>query len=115
NDPQLLDLPRRSLVEDLLEADRASLLAGQGLCLQTVAPLLRELAGAALVRDDLEALAGLRNVLHPQDLGRIARPGLLAAGAAEVEHRADLAPGGSCDHGVSDRERAAMHEHSGHR
>ena len=72
-----LDLALLGLREDLLEGDPAGLAAGQGLGLEPVRALLGELAGAAVVLDHLDALAGLADAVEAEHLDRIAGPRLL--------------------------------------
>ena len=91
---ELLDLALLGLGEDVLEGDPARLAAGQRLGLEAVRALAGELAGLAVVLDDLDALAGLADAVEAEHLDRVAGPGLLDPLALEVVHRADPAPRG---------------------
>src|SRR3712207_2765354 len=91
-DVELVELAFASLGEDLVEGQAPRRGAGQLLGLEAVRALLGELAGAAVVLDDLDPLAGLADALEAEHLDRVARPRLLEAGAGVVLHRADLAP-----------------------
>ena len=71
---------------------------------------LGELAGAAVVLDDLNVLAGLADAVEAEHLDRIAGPGRLDAGAGVVVHRPDLAPLRAGDDRVADLQRAALDE-----
>ena len=69
--------------------------------------LAGELAGAALVLDDADPLAGLGHTVEAEHLDRLARQRLRDARAGEVVHRAHAAPVGAGDERVADLERAA--------
>ena len=77
--------------------------------------LLGELAGAAVVLDHLDALAGLADALEAEHLDRVAGPRLLEPGAGVVLHRPHLAPLRPGDDRVADVQRAALDQHRGHR
>ena len=108
DDVELLDVALLGPREDLLEADLARLAAGQGLGLQPVGALLGELAGAAVVLDDLDELAGVGDAVEAEHLDRHPRPGALDPVAHEVVHRPHPAPLRPGDERVADLERAAL-------
>ena len=110
DDVELLDLALLGAREDLLEADLARLAAGQRLGLQPVGALLGELAGAAVVLDRADVLAGLADAVEAEHLDRHPGPGLLDALAGEVVHRPHPAPLRAGDEGVADLQRAALDE-----
>ena len=113
HDRQLLELALAGLLEDLLEGDLARLAAGDLLGLDAGLALLRELAGAALVLDHLDVLAGLADAVEAEHLDGHARRGLLDAVALVVEQSLDLAPLGAGDDGVADAQRPALDEDAG--
>ena len=79
--------------------------------------LLAHLADHArlrLVVDDLQRVAGVRNVVESGELHRRRRTGFLDALAALVGHRADAAGGRAGEERVADLQRAVLHEHRGH-
>ena len=88
--------------EDLLEADLARLAAGQRLGLEPVGALLGELAGAAVVLDRLDELAGVGDAVEAEHLDRHPRPGALDPLAGEVVHRPHPAPLRAGDQRVAD-------------
>ena len=108
DDVELLDVALLGPREDLLEADLAGLAAGQRLGLQAVGALLGELAGAAVVLDRLDELAGLADAVEAEHLDRHPGPGALDAVAGEVVHRPHPAPLRAGDQRVADLERAAL-------
>ena len=114
-DVELVELALLGLREDLLEGEPARLAAGELLGLEPVRALLGELAGLAVVLDDLDPLAGLADAVEAEDLDRVARAGLLEAGAGVVLHRPDLAPLRPGDDRVADVQGAALDEHGGDR
>ena len=69
----LLDLALLGLREDVLERDPAGIAASLSLGLEPDRPLAGELAGAAVVLDDLGALAGLADAVEAEHLDRLAR------------------------------------------
>ena len=75
DDVELLDVALLGPREDLLEADLARLAAGQRLGLEPVGALLGELAGAAVVLDGLDELAGVGDAVEAEHLDRHPRPG----------------------------------------
>src|SRR5205823_13284163 len=97
-------------LDDVLEGALAAGAAGQRLGLQALRALGGELAGAAVVVDDLDELAGLGDAVEAEDLDRVAGPGRLDALALEVGHRAHAAPVRAGDDGVADVQRAALDE-----
>ena len=70
HDVELLDLALLGPGEDLVEADLARLAAGQRLGLEAVGALLGELAGAAVVLDRLDELAGVADAVEAEHLDR---------------------------------------------
>ena len=75
DDVELLDVALLDAGEDLVEADLARLAAGQGLGLEAVGALLGELAGAAVVLDRLDELAGVADAVEAEHLDRHPRAG----------------------------------------
>ena len=73
--------------------------------------VIGDLAGARLVLDDGEAVAGLRRAVEAEHLDRHRRAGLLDAGARVVDQRADAAPFGAGHDDVADAQRAALDQH----
>ena len=71
----LLDLALLGLREDVLEGDPAGVAASLGLGLEADRALTGELAGPAVVLDDLGALAGLADAVEAEDLDRLAGTG----------------------------------------
>ena len=108
DDVELLDDAFLRLGEDLVERELAGAAAGDRLGLQAVGALAGELAGAAVVLDDLDPLPRLADAVEPEHLDGIARAGGLDALAGVAEHRPHLAPLGAGDDRVADVERAAL-------
>ena len=79
DDVELLDVALLDPGEDLVEADLAGLAAGQGLGLEPVGALLGQLAGAAVVLDRLDELAGVGDAVEAEHLDRHPGPGGLDA------------------------------------
>ena len=69
-----------------------------------------DLPGLGLVLDDLERVAGVREVVEAHDLDGRRGAGLGEARAAVVEHRADAADGRAREEHVADVERALLDE-----
>src|SRR3954452_13171495 len=107
---ELLELARLDLLEDVLQRALAARAPRVLLLLEALLALVRELAGAAVVLDDADVLAGLRNAVEAEHLDRVAREGLLDAVAGEVVERAHAAPVGARDERVADAQRAALDE-----
>ena len=87
------------------------LAAGQRLGLEPVGALLGELAGAAVVLDRLDELAGVADAVEAEHLDRHPGIGGLDALAGEVVHRPHPAPLRTGDERVADLERAALDQH----
>ena len=68
-------------------------------------------AGLRLVLDDLERVAGLRQILEARDLDGRGRAGLVDLLAAVVVHRAHAAEDRAREEDVADLERAGLDEH----
>ena len=94
--------PCLGALEDVLQRDLAARAAGERLGLQALRALVRELAGAAVVLDDADVLAGLGDAVEAEHLDRLAGLRLLDALADVVVHRADAAPVRAGDEGVAD-------------
>src|SRR6266511_1424571 len=108
---ELLDLALAGLREHLLEAELSRLAPRERLGLEPVGALAGELAGAAVVLDDLDSLAGVDDALEAEHLDRHPGDGLVDARAGEVVHRPDPPPLRTRDGGVPHPQRAALHEH----
>ena len=102
--------PAWIVLEDVLQRALAARAARVLLLLEALLALVRELAGAAVVLDGADVLAGLGDPVEAEHLDRIARVGLLDALAGEVVERADAAPVGARDERVADAQRAALDE-----
>src|SRR5439155_6092329 len=107
---ELLELALPGALEDVLERDLAARAAGERLALEALGALGGQLAGAAVVLDDVDELAGLWDAVEAEHLDRVAGLGLLHALALEVAHRAHAAPVRAGDDRVADVERAALDE-----
>src|SRR5262249_59028870 len=70
---ELLDRALLSELEDVLERDLAPGAARERLGLQAIGTLARELSRATLVLDHAHGLAGLRNAVEAEHLGRLTR------------------------------------------
>ena len=81
---------------------------GQRLGLQAVGAFLGQLAGAPVVLDDLDELAGLADPVEAEHLDRHPGPGALDPVAHEVVHRPHPAPLGAGDERVADLQGAAL-------
>jgi hypothetical protein len=108
---EILDATLLHLGEELLERDAGSGGRGQLFAPQALAPVLGEVARAALVLDDTGHLAGRRRMVETENLDRIPRSGILELVPAEVVERANAAPGVTGDDRVADLQRPAMDEH----
>src|ERR1035437_6759978 len=86
---------------------------------ETRLPLRRalagQLAGAALVLDDVHVFACLRNAVESQHFDRLARQRLGDPLAEEVVHRAYPPPVRAGDQGIADLERSAADQDRHHR
>ena len=76
--------------------------ARERLGLQAVGALAGQLAGAALVLDDADVLAGLGDAVEAEHLDRLPGHGALHARAGEVVHRAHAAEVRAGDERVAD-------------
>ena len=86
-----------------------------GLGLEPVGALLGVLAGAAVVLDRVDELAGVGDAVEAEHLDRHPRPGALHPLAGEVVHRPHPAPLRPGDQRVADAERAALDQDRDHR
>ena len=91
---------------------RLGLLLGQT---RTQRALLGQLAGIALVLEHAELVAGDRDAVQAQDLDRVGRRSALDMLTARVDQRTDASVGRAGDDSVARMQRAALHEHGGHR
>src|SRR2546421_6056758 len=107
---EVLDRPGLHLLEESFDRHAPRRLS-KLFAAKPLAARVRELACAPLVLDHPAQLAGRRRLVEPEDLDGLAGPGLLDLVTAEVVERPDLSPGVPGDDGVSDAERAAMHQH----
>ena len=107
---ELLELARLDVLEDVLQRALAARAARVLLLLEALLALVGERAGAAVVLDGADVLAGLGHAVEAEHLDRVAGQGLLDARAGEVVHRADAAPVGAGDERVADAQRAALDE-----
>ena len=101
----LLDVLKTSSSETLRPERRASASVFRR-CARSCASC----AGAAVVLDDADVLAGLGDAVEAEHLDRVAGQRLLDARAGVVVHRADAAPVGAGDERVADLQRAALDE-----
>src|SRR4051812_15662748 len=108
DDVELLDLALLGPGEDLVEADLASLTAGQRLGFESVSALPRHLAGLAVALDRLHELAGVGDAVEAEHLDRHSRDRLGDRFAGEVLHRPHSAPLRPGDQRIADVEGSAL-------
>ena len=110
---QLADPSGVHLREHLLDR-AAGARGGPRLAVSALAEI-RHLPSPRLVFHHHEVVAGQRRAAEPQDLDRLRRAGAIHAVAAIVGQRAHPAPLAAGDEYVADPNRAALHQHGGHR
>ena len=111
DDVQLLDLPLRNLVEQIVQRGLALRLDQRGARL--VAALLGDLAAQAVVVHGGENVARLGHVVKADYLHRVGRARFLHAFALVVYHGADTAIGHAGDDGIAHAQRAVLDQHVG--
>ena len=94
--------------EHVLDADRRR---GRALLVEHALAIIGDFAGARLVLDDRERIAGRRNRRQAEHFDREGRTGFLHLPALVVDHRADLAARCARDEHVADAKRAALDQH----
>ena len=99
----------------LLERAALAGLAGHRLVAGQALAVFGDLAGARLVVDDGEAVAGLRRALQAEHLDRHGGRRFLDLLAAVVDQRAHAAPLVAGDDDVAGHQRAGLHQHGGDR
>ena len=95
----------------LLERAAHAGLAGSGLLALLARAIIGDLAGARLVVDDREPVAGIRRAGEAEHLDRHRGAGAVDRRAGVGHERAHAAPFGAGHHDVADMQRAALHQH----
>ena len=95
--------------------ERAAHAAGGVLLALLAGAVIGEFARAAFGLDHREAVAGVRRAGEAQNFDGNGRTGVLHRLAGVADERAHAAPFGAGNDDVADAQRAALHEHGGHR
>jgi hypothetical protein len=111
NDRKVLDLAFLDLVEELFEREARG--GGHGLLPVLLLTEAHDRAGARLVLDHLEGIAGLRQLLEAGDLDRRRGARVGHARAVVVLHRADASERGAREEDVPDVQSARLDEDRG--
>lgn len=98
----------------ILEADPLAAAGRQRVALARAAPV-RDLAGDAVLVDDEQVVTGAGHRGETDHLDRTRRQRLLDVHAVLVDHAAHAAVGVAGHDRVADPQRAALHQHGGHR